>query len=72
MGFGAGTVTLAGDKLLLVKESGELVLAAATPSKFQPISSAKILPPTVRPYPAIANGRMYVRNEKTFMCLNLK
>jgi outer membrane protein assembly factor BamB len=71
-GFGAGTVTLAGDKLLLVKEGGELVLAAATPVKFQQISVAKVLPPTVRAYPAIANGRMYVRNEKTLICLNLK
>src|ERR1051325_7860374 len=59
-GFGAGTVTLAGDKLLIVKEGGELVVAAATPSKFQQISAAKVLPPTVRAYPAIANGRMYV------------
>src|ERR1051325_4500105 len=34
-GFHAGTVTLAGDKLLLVKESGELVMAAASPSAFR-------------------------------------
>src|SRR5207247_3550584 len=46
-GFGAGTVTLAGDRLLIMKESGELVLAAAAPSKFQQISAAKVLPPTV-------------------------
>jgi outer membrane protein assembly factor BamB len=71
-GFGAGTVTLAGDKLLIVRESGELVLAAATPAAFQQIAAAKVLPPTVRAYPAIANGRIYIRNEKTLECLNLK
>lgn len=71
-GFGAGTITLAGDKLLIMKESGELVLAAASPSAFQQISSAKVLPPVVRAYPAVANGRIYIRNEKTLMCLNLK
>jgi outer membrane protein assembly factor BamB len=71
-GFRAGTITLAGDKLLIMRESGELILAAASPKKFQAISSAKVLPPVVRSYPAIANGRMYVRNEKTLVCLNLK
>jgi len=70
--FRAGSITLAGDKLLIVREGGELVLAAATPAAYQPISTAKILPPTIRSYPAIANGYMYVRNEKTLVCLNLK
>ena len=70
--FRAGTITLAGDKLLIMREGGELVLAAASPAAFQQISSAKVLPPVVRSYPAIANGRMYVRNEKTLVCLNLK
>jgi outer membrane protein assembly factor BamB len=71
-GYGAGTITLAGDKLLIVREGGELVLAAATPFEFQQISAAKVLPPTIRAYPAIANGRIYLRNEKTLICLNLK
>src|SRR5262249_7509432 len=71
-GFGAGTVTLAGDKLLLLREGGELVLAQATPSAFRQISAARILPATVRAYPAIANGRMYARNEKTLVCVSLK
>jgi outer membrane protein assembly factor BamB len=70
--FGAGTITLAGDKLLIVREGGELVLAAAAPSAFRQISAAKVLPPTIRAYPAIANGRIYLRNEKTLICLNLK
>jgi outer membrane protein assembly factor BamB len=71
-GFGAGTITLAGDKLLIVRERGELMLAAADPSAFRQISAAKVLPLTVRAYPAIANGRIYVRDEKTLLCLNLK
>ena len=35
-GFGAGTVTLAGDRLLLIRENGELVVAPASPKEFQP------------------------------------
>jgi len=71
-GFGAGTVTLAGDKLLILREGGELMLAAAVPTGLRQISAAKVLPPVVRAYPAIANGRIYVRNEKMLVCLNLK
>ena len=71
-GFGAGTVTLAGDRLLLMREGGELVLAAATPGAFRQIAAAKILPGVVRAYPAIANGRMYVRNEKTLVGVSLR
>jgi outer membrane protein assembly factor BamB len=71
-GFRAGSITLAGDRLLILKEGGELVLAAASPAEFKPLASAKILPAVVRSYPAVANGMLYVRNEKTLVCLNLK
>ncbi len=69
--FRAGTITLAGDKLLIMREAGELVLAAASPNAYQPISTARVLPGVVRSYPAIANGRIYIRNEKTLICLTL-
>ena len=69
---GAGTVTLAGDKLLLIREDGELIVALATPKEFQPISRAQLLPATVRSYPALANGKLYVRNERTLACFDLK
>jgi outer membrane protein assembly factor BamB len=71
-GFRAGSITLADDRLLIQRESGELVLAEASPAAYKVISQTKALPGTVRSYPAIANGRYYVRNEKTLLCLNLK
>jgi outer membrane protein assembly factor BamB len=55
-----------------VREDGELVLAAATPDAFRPIARARILAPTVRAFPAIADGLLYVRNEKTLICLDLR
>jgi outer membrane protein assembly factor BamB len=70
--FGAGTITLAGDKLLLMREDGELVVALATPKEFRPISRAQLLPGTVRSYPALANGKLYVRNERTLECFDLR
>ena len=63
--FRAGTVTLAGDKLLILRETGELVLAAASPQAFKPIVRAQVLPATVRGTPALSDGFLYARNEDT-------
>jgi outer membrane protein assembly factor BamB len=70
--FGAGTVTLAGNRLLIARETGELILAAASSTAFEPIARAQILPPTVRAYPALADGLLYVRNDDTLVCLDLR
>jgi outer membrane protein assembly factor BamB len=70
--FGAGSVTLAGNRLLIARETGELILAAASPTAFQPIATAQVLPATVRAYPAVANGRVYLRNDDTLVCLDLR
>ena len=70
--FGAGSVTLAGHRLLIVRENGELVLAAASPDGFTPVARAQILPGTVRAYPAIAGGLVYARNDDTLVCLDLR
>jgi len=70
--FGSGTVTLAGEHLLVLKEGGELLVAAATPKAFQPLAKAQVIPGTVRAYPALAQGRLYVRNDNNLVCINLK
>ena len=71
-GFRAGTVTLAGDVLVIMRETGELVLAEATPAAFRPIARAQVLPQIVRAYPALAGGRLYVRNGTTLVALDLR
>jgi outer membrane protein assembly factor BamB len=74
--FHAGTVTLAGDKLLIIKETGELILAPATPQAFKPLAQAQILPPTIRANPALSDGFLYVRNtdtpSPTLACFDLR
>jgi len=65
-------VTLAGSRLVIVRESGELVLAATSPTSFQQIASAQVLPPTVRAYPALADGILYLRNDDTLIALDLR
>ena len=70
--FGAGTVTLAGDRLLVLRESGELQMGPATPDAWRPSAKARLMEGTVRSYPALADGLLYVRNEKTLGCFNLR
>jgi outer membrane protein assembly factor BamB len=63
--FRAGTVLLAGDVLVIVREGGEVILAEASPQAFRPLARAAVLPPTIRAYPALADGFLYVRNSDT-------
>lgn len=70
--FRAGSVLLVGDRLLIIREGGEMILAPASPQAFRPIARAPIMPGVVRPYPALADGYLYVRNENTLLCLDLR
>ncbi|OFW36044.1 MAG: hypothetical protein A3F70_19190 [Acidobacteria bacterium RIFCSPLOWO2_12_FULL_67_14] len=70
--FLAGTVTLAGDRLVILRERGELVIAPASPDGFRPLARAQILPPTVRAYPALSDGFLFARNEDTLVCVDLR
>ena len=71
-GFGAGTVTLAGRRLLVLRENGELILTPASPDGFKPVARAQILPQGVRAYPALAGGRLYARSKDTLVCVDLR
>ncbi len=70
--FRAGSVLLAGTRLLIMREGGELVLADASPAAFKPIARAQVLPAVVRSFPALDNGILYVRNETTLVALDLR
>jgi hypothetical protein len=70
--FGAGSLILAGDRLVIVRESGELVLAPASPTAFAPSARAALLPAVVRAYAALAAGLLYVRNERMLAAFDLR
>lgn len=71
-GFGSGTVTLADGLLLLLREDGELVAAPAQRSGFQPVARAQILASVTRAYPALSDGVLFARDEKTLVAVRLK
>ena len=66
-----GSVTRVGDRLLLLLESGELVLAKASRDSFEEISRAQILARETRAFPAVANGRFLARDQDTLVCVRL-
>jgi len=71
-GFGAGTLLIAGDTLVITRESGELALAAASPKAFRFNARAQLIKGVVRAYPALANGRYYVRNDRQLAAFDLR
>jgi hypothetical protein len=70
-GFGAGTLIVAGETLVITRESGELALAPASPKAFRFAARAQLLKGVVRAYPALANGRYYVRNDRQLLAFEL-
>ncbi len=71
-GLRAGTVTLAGDTLFVLRENGELLTATADPKQFQPSGKYPLLDGVVRAYPAISDGRLFLRNETSIAAYRLQ
>lgn len=63
-GLGKGALTAADGKLIINSEQGELVIAKATPTAYEEIARAQILGKKCWSAPVLANGRIYLRNEK--------
>lgn len=70
--FGAGTLMVVGDKLLILTERGELMVAPASPEKFSPTARAQILGADCRAHAALANGLFYGRDKGLLVCVDLR
>ena len=57
-----GGLSIAGGKLLLLTEAGELIVAPVTPEGFSPIARGQVLQGKCRTVPVFANGRVYCRS----------
>ena len=69
--FGYGTLLLADGKLLVVKTDGEIVLMRPSAAEAKILAKARPLQGTVRALPALASGRLYLRNDRTLKCLSV-
>jgi outer membrane protein assembly factor BamB len=58
------------DKLLLIEESGQLVLLDPNPKEYRELTRAKICG-TTWAHPAIRDGRLYIRDNNELVCVQL-
>jgi outer membrane protein assembly factor BamB len=71
-GFGCGSAIVVGEKLILMSEGGELVLAKASGDRYREEARAAVLSRPVRAHLALADGRLYGRDNKKLVCWGVK
>ncbi|MGA1619817.1 MAG: PQQ-binding-like beta-propeller repeat protein, partial [Pirellulales bacterium] len=69
--FGYGTLLAADGKLLAVKTSGDLMLLKVSPAGFEALATDRPLPGTLRALPALAAGRLYLRDDDTLAAFDI-
>lgn len=69
--FGKGNLIAADGKLWISTMKGELVVVRATPKAYEELGRATILG-TTRQTPALAAGRLYLRDDKDIVCLDVR
>jgi hypothetical protein len=70
--FGCGSMIRAGEWLIILSEDGELVLVEATPKHYQQRGRAAVLGSGCRAQIALSNARLYGRDTRKLVCLDLK
>jgi hypothetical protein len=70
--FGYATLLFADGKLLAQKTDGTLVLLKASPSQYSELASIQLFNTKTFALPALASGRLYVRDDHTLKCLDLR
>lgn len=70
-GFGLGCVLVAGKHLLILSDKGDLALAEASAEKYEEKARWKALEGTCWSIPVLAEGRLFLRNEKKLMAVRI-
>ena len=68
--FGKSNLILADGKLFLTTMEGEVVIVEASPKEFRELGRATIME-TTRQAPALANGHLFVRDDKDIICIDV-
>ena len=69
--YGYGQVLLASGNLIVMSDTGELVLVRATPDQLSEVARFQALEGKTWNYPAIAGGRLLVRNANEMAAYNI-
>ena len=70
--FGYGTQILVDGKLLVIKTNGELVLVEPNAAAYTELARDKVLDGVTRALPALSNGLLYVHDDTTLKCIDLR
>jgi hypothetical protein len=72
-GMGIGSLMLAGGRLVILSDEGELIIAEPSPEGFKPLARGKILDGTCWTVPVLCNGRVYSRNSAgDLVCVDVR
>ncbi len=69
--FGKSNLILAEGKLFLTTMNGEVIIVDASPAGFKELGRATIME-TTRQAPALANGFLFVRDDKEVICIDAR
>lgn len=69
---GKGKLIVADDQIILLNESGKLMLAPVSSDGFEPTAEARLLKGTCYTAPSLANGRLYLRSNEEMICISMK
>jgi outer membrane protein assembly factor BamB len=70
--FKKGSLLAADGCLIVLGELGRLSLVSATPAGYQELATCQVSRNKCWTVPALANGKLYVRDESAILCLDLK
>jgi outer membrane protein assembly factor BamB len=69
--YGHGQLLRSGDLLLVTSEFGDLALVEATPEEYRELGRIKVFNSKTWNLPALAGGRVYMRNDEEMACYDL-
>jgi outer membrane protein assembly factor BamB len=70
-GFQKGSLILADGHLIVLGEHGNLALVEATPTEYKEKANVPALKGKCWTMPSLAGGKLYLRNEKEMLCLDV-
>ena len=70
-GFGRGTLLLADGHLIILGEGGNLGIAEANPSEYKGVAETQLLEGRCFTPPTFVGGKLYLRNQKELVCVDL-
>jgi outer membrane protein assembly factor BamB len=69
-GFGPGNVILAGERLLVLGDAGQLLLVEAEPKAYRELARTQAVTGKCWSTPAVSEGRIYIRSTREGVCLD--